>query len=326
LRIAIYGYSAQGDERAFFPLYPSLAALLSKISGLDVLAAGLIISSLSFLAAGLLLYVIVHDLWGQTSAMVSVASLFFSPFAFFFFAFYPESLLLSLSLASYWTARRGNFLLSGLCIAFAGMTRPVGWTLVVPYLLFLLHRENLRWTRLFPALLGLLFAAAGTTLVLAVIIPIQHDDWRFWAGYSALLANSWKTYFAYPWVTLHDAVFSLLTGEDIGSDWFSRASSSVDLVSAIFLVAACITLARKIPLGMYAFLLTSAILLLATHGPHGYALFSMPRHVLLVYPVLLVPALLIYSKSRLLWYGLLGLSCACLVVSSAWFSSGRWIA
>ena len=86
--IAKQGYSTQGIERAFFPLYSAICGILSKLTSIPVFWVGLILSIGSFAGSGLVLFkLVLHDS-GHHAALFSVLWLCISPMAFFFISFY----------------------------------------------------------------------------------------------------------------------------------------------------------------------------------------------------------------------------------------------
>src|SRR5205823_6012079 len=127
LAIAQNGYSPNGAERAFFPLYPLLVRWLGQLSGLPPLVTGMLLSIACFGAVVVIFYKWVSLDYGQALAVRATILLCFSPVAYYFVAFYSEALFLLASILSLYFARRGWFLASGLAIALAGATRPTAF-------------------------------------------------------------------------------------------------------------------------------------------------------------------------------------------------------
>jgi hypothetical protein len=63
---------------------------------------------------------------------------------------------------------------------------------------------------------------------------------------------------------------------------------------------------------------------IASHGPYGMGLLSMPRYLLPLFPAFIVAALLIRRPMWRLFA--VGASFTLLVGYTIWFSSGRWVA
>jgi Gpi18-like mannosyltransferase len=325
LKIATEGYSPQGDERGFFPLYPFVVKGLVSVFGWDTIGTGLVIAALSFLAAGMGLYALVRDFSNAQLALITIAGTFFFPGAFYMFAFYAEPLLLALSIAALVLARRGRFVASGALIALASASRPTGYLLAIPYLLEFIHQRKFNIKRVVEGALGLAIAASGTIVVLAFIIPFENQGWRFWAGYSDLTERVWKSYLTWPWVTLYDGVMAATLSSAIASNWFMAVSSMLNLLCLLFLFASCVALFRRIPLSLYGFLLGATIYFLCVHGPYSYALDALPKRAIVIYSIYLFPSLALYTRSKRLWRLWMIGSAVGLAFLTAWFASGRWV-
>ena len=134
LKIAAFGYSPQDGTLAFMPLYPWLVRGFSYLSGGNYLLTAILISNLACLAALILLYeVTCREGLAEDAASRVVLSLLFFPSAFFLFAAYTDSLFLTLALAAWLFARRGNWLPAGLLGALATLCRLQG-ALLTPVL------------------------------------------------------------------------------------------------------------------------------------------------------------------------------------------------
>jgi Gpi18-like mannosyltransferase len=133
LNIARNGYGMY--EQAFFPLYPELIKKVTPLfSGKD-LTAGLAISNISFIALLFLFYKLIKLDFNDKTARKTIIFLVLFPASFFFGMVYTESLFLLLVLASFYSARKGKWLLSGLLAALAANTRLIG-VFLLPALLY----------------------------------------------------------------------------------------------------------------------------------------------------------------------------------------------
>jgi hypothetical protein len=117
----------------FYPLYPVLVRIVSRASSIPVFDAGIAVS-LALLLAGLLLFADLIRLWGEPEEAVlpSIAALLCFPAAFFFAAFYTESLFFFSTVLAVWGARRGLWLAAGIGAAASGMTRFNGFLVLIP--------------------------------------------------------------------------------------------------------------------------------------------------------------------------------------------------
>ncbi len=140
LDLARHGYwpASTLHERSdwvFYPLYPLLIAGLGRLLGGGAGAfniAGVLIANVAGVGMIIYFYLLVYRELGQKIAARAVLYLALFPLAFFLSAIYTESLLLGLSIAAIYYARRRRWWLAGLCGGLAALTRLQGVALVVP--------------------------------------------------------------------------------------------------------------------------------------------------------------------------------------------------
>lgn len=324
LQIALNGYRPDGDERAFFPLYSFLSAGLSSFLGLPLLWSGLFVSVMSFVGACFLLYQWVLIDYCPRIARWTVVWACCFPMSFFFLAFYSESLFLLLSIASLFLARRGRFLVSGLAIALAGATRPYGFLLAVPYIIEFWQQRSFVWQQSIKFVGGAVIAPLGT-LSYMVFLGVQAHNMNLFSVYQSA-TQAWQGHLSWPWVTFVHGLDAALFGTAIEPVWFSRALVWQDLVYALFGLVIAVWGMLHLRLGVAVYLLTSIVFFWTTHGPYGYAFWSMPRHVAILVPIYLSLGLLTLKLPGQYRYFLLVASISLLGLLSAWFASGRWVA
>jgi hypothetical protein len=134
--IAEHGYSVEPgtgqNNVAFYPLYPLLCRWLGRLLPAPTFDVGIGLSLFCLLGA-LLLFGDLCAGWAEsTGAYGSILTLLLYPSAFFFAAFYTESLFLLATTAAFWTARERRWLLCGLAGAAACLTRFNGFLIAVP--------------------------------------------------------------------------------------------------------------------------------------------------------------------------------------------------
>jgi Gpi18-like mannosyltransferase len=129
---------------AFFPLYPMLVRLLSKIIG-HVYLSGLLISNLMFLISLFYLYALVkHEYRDDDTAGRAVFYLACAPTAFFFSAMYSESTFLAFLIACLYYARTARWGWAALTGAAASAARIPGVFVAVFILLEGFSRAGIR--------------------------------------------------------------------------------------------------------------------------------------------------------------------------------------
>jgi Gpi18-like mannosyltransferase len=323
--IAKQGYEALPLAHGFFPVYPLLMAAVVRLTGIGPTLAGMLIAQLSYLACLLLLYKTarrIRDEHGYAVRCVLAMALF--PTSFFFLAVYAESFALAFSLLATLLLLRHPpaYVSAGVALGVAGATRPVGWLLIVVLLV-----ESLRHVRagggsyrrpgiaLLLSVSGIvafvvyLFAITGTFLA---IPRAQAHWWRQWE---------------YPWTTLFDSFRVVLAGTGVPGDWFLGVINAVDLGFTLLALGAAATalawsMRGRFPWSLSAYLVASLLFLLSLHGLAQVPLWGMSRWVAPLFPLYLVAGgfRLGPPVGRVL-----PLACAAvLLLSTAWWASGRW--
>lgn len=133
LLIAAKGYTVNGG---FFPLFPLLIRIVSSAFGtllaFDPLqfAIAMILVNASTLGSIILLYHVVRLDYSESIAWRSVWMFLLFPTAFFLVAVYTESVFIFLVLTAFYFARRGKWMLAGLCGMMVTATRIVGIALL----------------------------------------------------------------------------------------------------------------------------------------------------------------------------------------------------
>jgi hypothetical protein len=253
------GYRPE-DASGFFPLYPLLIRLLAA-PGLNPLAAGVLLSNLSLLAALTLLYLLVRERLDEESAAGTIWALLGFPASLFLSAIYAESLSLALTLGAFLAARRGRWgwvAVAGFCCA---LSRPTGSLVALPLVFEVLDRKGgwKGWVSLagFPA--GT--AAFSLYCLRAFGDPLawlhRQERWR------GALSGPWRAFqrFSQQPPRLHGAHDSLL-----------------EFVTALIFLAALVPLVRRFPRSWGAYALISVLV------PLGSTLWSFGRLSLLTFP------------------------------------------
>jgi hypothetical protein len=162
LRIANQGYgqgnsSTTTDEYAFFPLYPGLIWVVSRVMGVSVVVGAFILSQILLFCAILSLYYVVRELRGKTVSSRVALLTFLFPISFVFRVYYSDSLYLLILCWFVYFLAKNQFMKSGLALGLLNITRGVGWPLSLVYfvLYFRKSERNLR-QMFFVALLVLL--------------------------------------------------------------------------------------------------------------------------------------------------------------------------
>lgn len=325
LMIAESGYTQDGAQAAFFPLYPILTRIIGQATGISIIGSGLLVSILSFMGGMLFLYRWVLLSNGQRTAFWAVIWCSFFPMAFFFTAYYAEPLFFFLTAVCAYFARRGKFISSGVAIALAGATRPTAFLLSIFYIGEFIEQKDFSRKKLLTGLLGAIVAPLGLFLYLFFLSHLRGAS-NLFEAYASNLISEWEWSFVWPWNTVYQAIRSAVFGIGVGADWFSRVLVWQDLFFTLFGLGCGIYALRWMRRSSALFLLISALFLASNHGPAGYVFWSLPRNLLLLVPMYL--AIAHFSLKLPVWlrWLLLFVSIGYLLLMAAWFASGRWVA
>ncbi|HMU93997.1 MAG TPA: mannosyltransferase family protein [Anaerolineales bacterium] len=135
--IATDGYwfrPKQQSNVAFFPLYPMLMRVTSKLLGGNLILTGVLLSNLAFLGALIFFYLLTEREFDSDSARRAVFYLAFFPTSFFFSSLYTESLFVLLSVATMYYARTQRWVPATILGMLTAATRNLGilmWALVL---------------------------------------------------------------------------------------------------------------------------------------------------------------------------------------------------
>lgn len=324
-RIAAQGYTLPASA-AFWPLLPLLERLAAPLVGGNVALAGFVIANLCALAALALLKRLVAEETGDSAlARWVVVLIALSPLAFFLAAGYTESLFLLLATGALYAMRRRRWLLAGVLIAFATLTRGPGILLLVPLTLEAYRRYGppaIRDWRVAGAFALPIAALGGVALVLSRAYgspaAAQHAEYAIWGR-----ELDW------PWYGVARNLSILLRpAEPLVA--LRSAFDLAALVLALVLLGALLWLrasstgaaGRRIPTSFVVWAGASLLLSLSltlhpipgdAQSPHFDALFSLPRYLLVVFPLAL-PAATLCQRSPHARAGILVFS-ACLGVA-----------
>lgn len=279
-RIAVSGYPADDPSRAaFFPLFPVLMRILGEAVGrsdrVGMFAAGVVVANLCLLLATMVLIALVRLDLDEGDAARAAWYLLAFPTSLFLSAGYSESLFLLLSVASLYACRRDGWLAAGVLGGLAALSRPIGIVIAVP----LAVEAFLGWRagRLRPWRPMVAVGLPGLFLLgwMAYLGMRLGDPLAFLHA-----QDGWHRELGPPWDTVIrflDGRFSLATG------YHSLTDLAFTLVAIVGVVLAWRWLRPSYSLYFAAMLLVPLM---------TGSLVSMPRFVLVMFPLYLVLAIL----------------------------------
>jgi Gpi18-like mannosyltransferase len=140
LRIAGEGYTKMeltdtvSTPYVFFPAYPLAIRMIGTITG--NVTAGILVSNICFLLAGIVLYMLIAYKKSKSLAFLTVVYLFVFPVNYIFSAVQSESLFLLLLLAVFYFLEKKKFLHAGVAGLFLALTKYVGFIVFIPIAIY----------------------------------------------------------------------------------------------------------------------------------------------------------------------------------------------
>lgn len=312
--IAYFGY--QELQQAFFPLYPKLIALGMYFYGRTLetgARVGYFISAVSFPIALIFFYKLVKLDYSKKFALGVVSILLLYPASFYFNAIYSESLFLMLITLSFYFFRKEKYFWASFFGFFASLTRVFGVLLFISFLieifLFKIPVKKVFWIFLIPAGLGLymiyLQQSIGDPLAfynLQLVVGEQHQ--RGVVLFPQVVYRYLKMFFSMDFLTPFATTI-----------FFEFAAG------LIFFMLPIIGYFKKVRLS-YLFFAFFGYLLPTVQGSFS----SLPRYVMVLFPSFIIIGLLIKQLPGWFRIILCLLSAMLLVIESAFFLRGYWVA
>ena len=261
--LAELGYHNYTDEEhlflVFFPLYPWLVhGLAQVIPNYDL--CGHLLSAACFVGSCYMLARMTTEEFGSRVGKLTLALFSAYPWAFFFAAYYTESLFMLLSLITFYCIRRHRYFLAGVFGALAALTRMQGITLalvaVVEYVVSEKPHRKLRarmwrelWHDLWSKLCCIALMGLGVAAYLWLNYSVEGNPFQF----TVYQTQHWYQHF----VPLPQCLRVIV--DYLGRTWPARISITTWLpnvaVFALCLAAGIYGVRRLPPVWMTYFLL-----------------------------------------------------------------------
>jgi len=295
LKVATTGYphgyttdmagQLQGNELAFFPLYPMLIRLVMSF-GVSPQTAAIGVSWLASTGAAVALYLLGTSLYNRRTGWALVAICMSAPVSVVFSMAYSEGVFLALVAGMLLAAHRRVWWAAGLLGLAAALTRPTGaaaaLALAVAALMEISRIRRERDASIWPPIAAAAVALAGVPAFLIWVGNRVGDP----AAWFRIQAAGWGTSFDYGTSTITFVGNTLATGDG----WIPV---SVALILIAALIAGIVALIGKpwLPLAVYGVVAMGLV-----YGQAGFY-HSKPR---LLVPVLLtlLPAAIAAGRAR----------------------------
>jgi hypothetical protein len=286
LRIAQFGYAADDSSTSFFPLYSILTRFVALLTR-DYLAAALVVSTLSIIAAFAVMYRLTRDLFDHATAQRAILYWVAFPTAFFLFAPYAESLLVATALTALYFERQKKWGLAAIAAGAATLTRPVGFLIALPLFLDALRAPNWRErVRGSMPLLGVAFGLGVFMLYLQIFL----GDALLWVHSE----DAWGRIFVFPGTTIFWAAQDILHGRG------AVANDVIDIGLTFMTLGITFAAWKKLPFSLSAYALAMIVFPLLSYAQAAsYAPAPMAaagRRVLVAFPAFIALAVVWRGK------------------------------
>jgi Gpi18-like mannosyltransferase len=267
----------------FFPLFPLLLRIFAKLTNADYMLTGLVISNLFLIASMIYLYYIaIQRGLKDMEAKLGVGLLLIAPAAIFLFVPYTESLFLMLSMGAIYYSHKGKWLpaliMAGLCT----VTRNVGVVILLYTACCMLLERGFRKPER-GDLLRLLYLIVGCIPLASYLGYMKWLTGDFLAPINEQI--NWGRHTSIPFTSyihyLTDPYFQTSSGWENGLISFLIGT----FVIIIMLLYPILRWRNFKEDGRQILLYGATILLIAIPFSSGEHLASIPRYMLVCFPI-----------------------------------------
>lgn len=295
-------FYADQYTQAFFPLYPILIKTFSFVTFGNLLISALLISNLAFLGALIIFYKLISQTYDKNVAKWSCFFLLTFPTSFFFGSVYTEGIFLLLILASFYLTHHQKILFASMVGAFASATRFVGLFLAP----FLIDQKKKSFLPIFIVPVGF--------LLYVLYLGLKFNNPFYFLSSQGVFGQERATtnIVLFPQV-IYRYLKIILTTQGL-----PLANAMIELSSTILAFALLLMSYKKVKLEWVLFSFV-AILIPTLTGTFA----SMPRYILIAFPIYVVLAQIKGVKIKIL---ILCLFSILLILFTAFFTQGYWVA
>lgn len=311
LNLALRGYFDLPEGHSiFYPFYPILTRLCTELIGGNVILAGLIVSTVAAFAAFVGLYQLADTFYGPEAAQWSVLALASYPTALFLVAPFTESLFLALTIGAFLASYQQRWWLAGLLGFLASLTRGPGMLSALPIAITAFQH----WRTTSTPFSGRRITSIGVALILPVAGGLAFILWRDLAGFPPVV----ETLRQYSGLEITNPVSGLLAAI---TQWLRVRDfiTTLDLLSALLFIGLTGVMAfhprwRKSEWLIYV--VVNLILFLSKQSFVASSLQSLPRYVLILFPIFIMIGDWLAQQNRLTRFIYITCSSTTLIVFS----------
>jgi hypothetical protein len=266
----------------FFPFFPGTVRVVA-FALRNLIVSGLVVSLLASIGAAWFGYRIVERDRGHEQAWRTVLLLLSFPTAYYLAAPYSEALFLFAVVAAMYLSRTGTWIGAGVAGALATGTRVTGLALFPALLFEAFTGRTTRAERI--RRLGAIAIAGGGLAVYLLINQVVHGDPLHFLN---VQRAHWYQHLVPPWQPLVDAIRAIAEGSTDGDGAFIYWGRLAGFAFAVTVLAVGV---KRLHLTDTVYAWTGLLLIMSASW-----LISLPRYLLVLYPLFMVGADLIRSR------------------------------
>lgn len=311
LYIAKNGYTSQGDPANFIvfqPLYPLVVRTLNIITNNFILAAT-VASNTFFVAATLIFYSLVKEVYDKKTAQKACIFLNIFPTTYFFSIGYTESLFLFILVSSFYLARKNKWLEGSIVGSLTFLTRTIGIVLLPTLILTSILNKKQEFRK---KILKALLISTPFLITISIYLAINWIVFKNIFAFKTILENHWYKQFAFPWVSIKNTL-QLITNRSTNSLTLGYFEGIPAILGVILIPVAI----KKLKFQDWLYYLLGIIFITSTNF-----LLSTPRYLLSIPPLFILLGMI--SKKNIVFYPLVLISLTLLVYFSTLFVQGQW--
>ncbi|WP_126583543.1 hypothetical protein [Tengunoibacter tsumagoiensis] len=328
--VARAGYwKSDNSLTPFFPGFPLLVHIFGGSFPHPYTAlfyTGLIVANVCFILGLVFLYHNVSRYFTSAIARDTLLLLAINPYGLFFFVGYSESLFFLLCMMMFFFLERQKPLdwwLAGACGLCASLTRALGIVFVIPFLVILLqylwpYRRTLlaHWRLFFNATLPLCLVPLGLLIYMVYLAIITGNPFEF----SVTEAHQWGRMLDFPWKGIINDIMSFIKPDK------HFESNLLDLFFTILSIFTLCVGWKTLPwhYRFFALILLMCSLSTPIQGI-GYPLSSMPRFMMIIFPLFIIAAIWSQKNPRLRSI-IIGASLVLFTFHALLFLANGWVA
>lgn len=325
LQIIRQGYDFSGLTAVFYPIFPLIVGLLSRL-GLGIVISAQIVNALALILASQGLYLLTMLVTKKRRiALLAVLAWLAFPAAHFFIAFYTEALFSALAVWALYFLLRKHYIWACVLAGLASGTRGAGVVLGVVILVQYLADRGWSWRKIDWQILAVPISFSGIAAYWLWIYSTTNVlPWVFFSG---LYAKFWPYMRFEPNIikTLYVEMLSmvkLINSTSWLDAWLSEWFTKLHFFVAWLVIAysAWLGWVKKLPLTLVLYSGFTALMLILTGN-----FVSHSRYILPVFPVFILIAMWLDKQAE--WVRTLYFVASAIAFGAmlTLFSNGYWV-